>query len=163
MSPVVQSPPGVGELRYAADLTLADVDALEAFLTSRTDDVRRAHGFGNGVHCTVVSFQHALFLLCRELRDVFECDDGSRGVLRAKFRLWNQLCGIAACWADTDGYDRDRWRRADYYDAAKETEVLEHRRRRLRWSASRPCHWRVPFRGTAEEPGTLTAGESRTP
>lgn len=131
MSAVTQPPPAVRELRYAADLTLADVDALEAFLTSRTDDVRRANGFGNGVYCTVVSFQHALFLLCRELRDVFECDDGSRSALRAKFRLWNQLCGIAGPWADTVGYDNARWRRADGYDAVGRSGSVRHRRKRL--------------------------------
>ncbi|MET7571527.1 hypothetical protein ABZT04_23915 [Streptomyces sp. NPDC005492] len=50
----------------------------------------------------------------------------SERIAREKQRLtmirkhWNQLCGIVHIWHGSEGYDRDRWRRVSFLDAAAE-------------------------------------------
>jgi hypothetical protein len=38
---------------------------------------------------------------------------------------WNQLCGIVHPWRESDGYDRARWHRVAFLDAAAEAEYRQ--------------------------------------
>ncbi|CAM5593600.1 hypothetical protein [Streptomyces abikoensis] len=122
--------PATEEVTHAAALTEADADALAAFLIARTEAVLGAHPAGSDEYRVALALDDEVRELVKPVRASFRYDDGSHELLEARRRHWNRLHQVADRWEDADGYDRARWRRVDYTDAADEQEAADYRRKR---------------------------------
>jgi hypothetical protein len=115
---------------HASDVTPGDVDALAAFLRARLDDLRHVHTYDSADYLPARALETAVFNLLYNMRQVFEVDDGSQQMLRARRRHWNQLCQVMAPWRETEGYDTARWQEVNYIDPQEAAEMAEHRAKR---------------------------------
>ncbi|WP_405438483.1 hypothetical protein OG373_13775 [Streptomyces avidinii] len=116
-------------LRYAADVTLDDLDAVNAFLRDRLINKRPSWAVGTeefrnnsalrGAWASLSGMLgHALgeSALAHASQDKqWELD--RRHTLRS---TWNELVDIAQEWDDTDGFDAARWVRVRFHDTADE-------------------------------------------
>ncbi len=130
MSTVTESAAPADELTHAAALTEADVEALEAFLSARFDELRSAGHVDSDTYKAACALQCVLRDLVKPVRASFRYDDGSPKFLEARLRHWNRLHRVAECWENTDGYDRGRWVYLTHLDASDVARSAEYARRR---------------------------------
>lgn len=134
-------------LHHAVDVTADDVWAIADFLTPRLEALERTHHDDTEEHRTAAALAEAVSALVMALDA--QILGPPRGRIRnrpaappaasttlttdewlaaEKQRLtvitecWNQLCGILHPWRECDGYDRARWHRVTFLDAAAEAE-----------------------------------------
>jgi hypothetical protein len=115
-------------LRYTCELTLTDVDALEAFYRSQIDHVRQHNNLHAAEHRTARALQAMLERRFEQLRKAFLYDDGSREILDVKDRHWTELCLTAFPWREHPDFDTARWRSAQHRNAEHEVEMAAYRR-----------------------------------
>ncbi|GGV50682.1 hypothetical protein [Streptomyces spectabilis] len=118
-------PPRSAELT-AADLTLADVESLTAYLQVRLDGVRDRHSLSSDEWRTALALGLAVSGQARRVRDTFA--DDSAELLRARRRQWNQLVILAAPWDSAAGYDTARWCDVQHVDVAEAAKSAAIRR-----------------------------------
>ncbi|MFY0516137.1 hypothetical protein ACOMD4_37990 [Streptomyces anulatus] len=116
-------------LRYAADITPDDVDAVTDFLM----------GVLNGPFFKVDTHEYRLTAALRglvpafagslgyEFRDevVAKAQEDERKKLSRIQNIsttWNDLAKVASNWKDADGFDTERWQTVRFYDAKDEEE-----------------------------------------
>ncbi|WP_138957276.1 hypothetical protein [Streptomyces sp. YIM 121038] len=112
-------------LPYTADITRADVDALDAFMTARLHELRLAHRNDPEVCRVTHGLGAAINRQLFELRRDF-ADDGTAEALEARMGHWNELCRLTAGWRDTEGYDVDRWQQVAFREARQAAEAKNH-------------------------------------
>ncbi|MFI9630927.1 hypothetical protein [Streptomyces sp. NPDC052042] len=141
-------------LRYAADITLDDVDAVTNFLM----DVL------NGQHLKVGTQEYRTNAALRslvpgfagslsyEFRDavVAEARENERKKLTRIQDIkttWNRLTNVASKWEDVAGFDTERWRTVRFYDAEDEEKFRlweEKEKASATESASFISEYRIP-------------------
>ncbi|MGW4198439.1 hypothetical protein [Streptomyces sp. NPDC005004] len=134
-------------LHHALDVTADDAWAIMDFLMPRLKSLERLHEGDTEEHRTAAALAEAVAVLVLALVSEIlgpprgRCRDRSAPALapsppptederlaKEKRRLtmiaeyWNQLCGIVRPWRESDGYDRARWHRVTFLDAAAEAE-----------------------------------------
>jgi hypothetical protein len=109
-------------LRYAADITRADVDALDAFMTAWLHELRLEHRHDPEISRVAYGLNAAISWHLFELRRGFEADDGSAEALKARSGHWNELCRITAGWRETEGYNAERWQQVPFLGAQDAAE-----------------------------------------
>ncbi|MET8816428.1 hypothetical protein ABZW47_31060 [Streptomyces sp. NPDC004549] len=108
-----------------ADLTLADVEAMAAFVSERVRRALAAQHFESDEWRAALALRSLLNRQVDNTRTVFTPPTCTRELLRARLRQWNSLAGIAETWADCEGYDRDRWNRVHHLDAAEAAQAAQ--------------------------------------
>ncbi|MGW8730536.1 hypothetical protein ACWGNF_31420 [Streptomyces sp. NPDC055808] len=102
---------------YAVDITRADVDALDTFMTTWLHELRLAHRYDPAICKVTYGLATAVNRLLFDLRRTFEVNDGSPELLHTRMRHWNELCRVTAGWRETEGYDATRWQQVTFLDA----------------------------------------------
>lgn len=102
---------------YVVDITRADVDALDTFMTAQTHELRLAHRYDPAVCRVTFGLDAAVNRVLFDLRRTFEVNDGTLELLHTRKRHWNELCRITAGWRETKGYDTARWKQVFFLDA----------------------------------------------
>ncbi|MFC9295772.1 hypothetical protein ACFTWH_10820 [Streptomyces sp. NPDC057011] len=108
------------QLRYVADIVDVDIDAIEAFLTTRTAEQLVAHHPDTTEHkmaCAVEwMLQSAAFDARYALEKLAAPEEQYRALeLRRDLKNgWNLLVNAATPWRQTPGHDADRWRRVTH-------------------------------------------------
>ncbi|MFF4179607.1 hypothetical protein [Streptomyces sp. NPDC001750] len=136
------STPAAEAVQYASDVTLADVDAMWSFLEERTSGLLLRHDSGSAERRIAKALDAAAFHHFYAAQKVFDVDDGSAEMLRARQQRWNELCRILAPWRDTEGYDTARWQQVRHcderhasemaaYEAERKAEMAAYYRERL--------------------------------
>ncbi|MEV5598951.1 hypothetical protein [Streptomyces sp. NPDC052496] len=114
-------------LRYAADITQDDVDALTDFLIDVLN--RTSLKVGTEEYRTNAALRHLVpgfaGSLSFQFRDeiVAEAQEDDRKKLRRIQQIhdtWNRLADVAFHWKDVDGFDTERWHTVRFYDAEDE-------------------------------------------
>jgi hypothetical protein len=117
------------QLRYTVDVTSKDIDAIEAFLGTRTAQQSAAHARGSAEHriadalellveSLVIDARWALTKLAGPTETSLH---GGELSLRHDIKdAWNRLTGAASRWHDDPGFDATRWRRITHTDASYE-------------------------------------------
>ncbi|MEU6348364.1 hypothetical protein ABZ896_03455 [Streptomyces sp. NPDC047072] len=119
------------QLRYTVDITSKDIDAIEAFLTTRTAEQFTAHEPGTiehrmagavewGVKDLVVDARIALEWLADPEQADLHGELDLRHDLR---RAWNLLVRMTNPWRRHPGHDTARWCRVTYTDAQSEKDM----------------------------------------
>ncbi|AXU16826.1 hypothetical protein [Streptomyces clavuligerus] len=93
----------------AEDLTLADVDALVAFLDTRIRAAMAGHHSESDTWKAVLATQLVLKRFAKETREAYGRTDRSPQTEQDRFRRWNLLATLALGWKDDVGFDL-RWR-----------------------------------------------------
>ncbi|MFD9633679.1 hypothetical protein [Streptomyces violascens] len=117
-------------LRYAVDVTRADVDAVGDFLTGRL------HGqpwrVGTEEYRTNAALRHAVPAFMGTLIHWLGESGIEHATKNAQWELqriqeirseWNRLVEVAEHWKDVDGFDAVRWTRVHFYDADDEERM----------------------------------------
>lgn len=124
----VTAGPGTAKLRSLDDLTKADVDALEAFLTSRLARLVEAHPVGSEEWRVAWSMKATVCSLAIAVRRNLRARAPSRATGTSGFgaiwtllyseecrRDWNRLHSLAVPWHTCTGYDTLRWRHLKWH------------------------------------------------
>lgn len=115
-------------LRYGQDITLGDVERLDAFLTARTARLARAER-GSDERQLARSVRAALLHLVVTLQHSLSFPDAdieTQALTRLKIRMsWNALWALVTPWNWHDGYDQERWRSVKHWDNGQEVEFEE--------------------------------------
>ncbi|MEV6357922.1 hypothetical protein [Streptomyces hydrogenans] len=120
------------QLRYAFELTSADVNALKAFVLARIAEVKERHRFGSVEHDVAHCLTRFVEDGFQSLDEAFLYGDDSREVLGIKRDHWSRLILATMTWREHPDYNAARWRRPDYRDAAHEQEMIAYHRSQLR-------------------------------
>ncbi|GAA2695412.1 hypothetical protein GCM10009864_82770 [Streptomyces lunalinharesii] len=123
--------PSHATVLHASDLTTADIDAAEKFLKARIHKAMSNHATNSDEFRMAQAMDRSVFNLVNTVRTAFDLDDGSRSMLRAKQRHWNELCNALAPWENSEEYDTARWQPVDYLDPQHAVETAEYLRSRL--------------------------------
>lgn len=101
------------EVRYGNDITVRDVERLEAFLTGRTERLYQSDR-GSDERKAARAIRESLRHHTVTLRHCFsfpEEEAGPQELVRWKVILsWNSLCTLTNPWSGDPQYDRGRWR-----------------------------------------------------
>ncbi|MFD9633678.1 hypothetical protein [Streptomyces violascens] len=113
-------------LRYAGQLTRADIEAVHDFLMDRVRPLAY-EGPAGDAQKTALGFATALTGLAASLHHdlVYPQRAGSAAEaerLRRVLATWNSLWHLAAPWRGADGYDARRWVQLTYCTARDEQE-----------------------------------------
>ncbi|MFF1649867.1 hypothetical protein [Streptomyces sp. NPDC058240] len=122
--------PAAEAVQYASDVTLADVDAMWAFLEKRTSDLSLRHDSDPAERRIAQALNTAVFDHFYAAQKIFDVDDGSAEMLGARQQRWNELCRILAPWRDTEGYDTARWRQVRHCDERQASEMAAYEAKR---------------------------------
>lgn len=121
---IPMSPSGV---RYAEDVTLRDVEAMQSFLVARAAPLAAAERgsvereMSRGVEVAALqlvgTLQHSLSLV-----------ESESEVVRIQLRRqiissWNLLWALVSPWQLHDEFDRTRWRYVKYWNAGDQMKV----------------------------------------
>ncbi|MFF3558265.1 hypothetical protein ACFYXL_33180 [Streptomyces tsukubensis] len=93
----------------AEDLTLADVNALVAFLDARISAAIAGHHADSDTWKAVLAAQLVLKRFAKEAREAYGRTDRSPRTEQDRFRRWNLLATLALGWKDDVDFD-PRWR-----------------------------------------------------
>ncbi|RKE02910.1 hypothetical protein [Streptomyces sp. TLI_171] len=110
-----QAPPPTTRLREVADLTPADVHAVEAFLEERLDRVSGPAERGSDTYRVTLALRHVAVQQARlalsSLSRAAEANpaDGHQRVLGRLVERWNLLMDLVAPWVDQPGWNAERW------------------------------------------------------
>ncbi|MFE1751827.1 hypothetical protein [Streptomyces anandii] len=116
-------------LRYADEITSADVRTLVAFLNDRL----RPHWEAAEGNREAWAVAHGLVGLVSEIHGILEQAVERRTgpealVRRRAVRLeWNRLVRLARGWSGHDEYDHERWRQTPFLNPQEEAEWEEMR------------------------------------
>ncbi|WKK22263.1 hypothetical protein QZH56_26205 [Streptomyces olivoreticuli] len=109
-------------LRYAEDISLADVERLDSFLTARTARLAGAER-GSDERQLARAVRQTTLHLVTTLRHSLSCsgpDNEAQSMLRLQLRVsWNALWALVSPWQWHDEYDQARWRPVKYWDASQ--------------------------------------------
>lgn len=100
----------------AADLTLADVEALIGFIDSKVSEVLAEHRPETDAWKAALGLRIALNSRAKRVREAYGRADRSPETVQARFRQWNRLAVLALGWAKDAGYD-ERWKAVAHPDA----------------------------------------------
>lgn len=130
-------------VRYAADVTVKDVWAVDEFLSQRLDTATRAHAPDTEEHRTASALAESVARLVLELEwsitgampgrvrpptdaptpaplTAEQIREQAKARLRRTFDDWNHLCAIAGHWQTDPAYNGARWHEVEFLDAEAE-------------------------------------------
>ena len=100
----------------AADLTLADVEALIGFIDSKVSGVLSEHRTETDAWKAALGLRIALNSRAKRVREAYGRADQMPETVQARFRQWNRLAMLALGWEKDAGYD-PRWKIVRHPDA----------------------------------------------
>ncbi|WP_328380617.1 hypothetical protein OHB13_38040 (plasmid) [Streptomyces sp. NBC_00440] len=122
--------PTVDAVQYAVDVTLADVDAMCAFLTKQISGTMCSPDSSPAERRFAKALDAATFSAFYAAQKVFDVDDGSALMLHARKERWNELCRVLEQWQDFEGYDTARWQRVTHIDEQQAVKQEAYRAER---------------------------------
>ncbi|WP_446042514.1 hypothetical protein [Streptomyces albidoflavus] len=93
----------------AADLTLADVEALSAFIDTRLRTALARHLSGSDTWKGLLAAQLVLQRDAKAARAAYGRTENTPETEQDRFRSWNRLAVLALGWKNDAGFD-GRWR-----------------------------------------------------
>ncbi|MFD5030008.1 hypothetical protein ACFWM0_06215 [Streptomyces sp. NPDC058405] len=100
----------------AADLTLADVEALIGFIELKVSGLLAEHSPDSDAWKAVLGLRLALNYQAKRVREAYGRADYSIEMVQTRLRQWNRLTVLALGWATDAGYD-ERWKIVNHPDA----------------------------------------------